>query len=246
MSAIRTIRYDAELGLMPVATTVLWLGCIAIGVGGLVLHYHRPTPPAKLPAPVETRVVHVDLTPLSPAPQIGSAAPAVADAAPAEPQPPAPPAAAIAPSAPPLIAVATPSPAISFAVPVEGPTRIVDAKEAVPLPRNTTPATQQAPSQAVAPQRPAAPQRLTFGQGEGAQPPPEYPREAAFAHEQGTVLIRFTVDEDGRVLDAQVAKPCPYAMLNRAALRAVRDTWRFAPGSVRSYEVPIEFQLVRH
>jgi protein TonB len=87
------------------------------------------------------------------------------------------------------------------------------------------------------------PQHLTFGQGEGAQPAPEYPREAVLARQQGTIVIRFTVGEDGRVQTAQAISPCPFPLLNQAAVRAVRETWRFRAGPTRSYEVSIQFQL---
>jgi protein TonB len=85
--------------------------------------------------------------------------------------------------------------------------------------------------------------RLTFGEGEGRQPPPEYPRQAILARQQGTVGLRFTVGEDGRILSVEVTLPSRWPLLNQAAERAVRDTWRFNPGPRRIYEVPIEFDL---
>ena len=93
---------------------------------------------------------------------------------------------------------------------------------------------------------PPTAQRLTYGQGEGRQPAPEYPREAAMAHQQGTIVVRFTVGEDGHVQNAQAITPCPYALLNQAAVRAVRENWRFRTGPVRTFEVSIEFQLKQH
>jgi periplasmic protein TonB len=122
------------------------------------------------------------------------------------------------PPAPALTPILAPSPAIAFAKPVEAPPR---------------------PTQVVAPQV----QRLTYGVGEGLQPDPDYPSEAAMNHQQGTVVVRFTVNTDGRVESAQAATPCPWPLLNQAAVRAVRETWRFEPGSVRVYEVAIQFEL---
>jgi TonB family protein len=92
---------------------------------------------------------------------------------------------------------------------------------------------------------PAAPLRLTFGQGEGRQPAPDYPREAALAGEEGTVVARFDVDENGRVKDAEVMVPCPWPLLNQSVLRTIRHDWRFSPGPPRSYEVPIDFRINR-
>jgi TonB family protein len=127
---------------------------------------------------------------------------------------------------PELPAVAAPSPAIAFAEPVNAPVHVVTAPRIV-----TT--------------RPAIIQ-LTFGEGEGAQPPPEYPPEAVINGQEGTVIVRLTVDQDGRVTDAVAISPCPWPLLNNAAVRAVRTTWRFQSGPVRSYEVSIQFQLNRH
>jgi protein TonB len=125
------------------------------------------------------------------------------------------------PPAPPVIAA--PNPAIAFAEPVDAPVHAVEA-----------PASQQSVI------------RLTYGQGEGQQPPPEYPPEAVRAGQEGTVVVRMTVAEDGRVTEAQAISPCPWPVLNSAAVRAVRSTWRFGKGPVRSYEVSIQFQLNRH
>jgi protein TonB len=145
--------------------------------------------------------------------------------------PPAPPA---PPEALPPTAVAAPSPSIAFAVPVEGPTRIVDAKLAVPV--------------AARPPLPVAPpvRHLTFGVGEGRQPDPEYPHDAVLAHEEGTVVVRFKVGQDGRVLSAVVTQPSRWPLLNQAALRAVRDEWRLSPGKAGTYDIPIQFVLTRN
>jgi len=111
-----------------------------------------------------------------------------------------------------------PSPAIAFAAPVEAPVR----PEAV---------------------RASNPVRLTFGEGEARQPAPEYPIEAALARQQGTVVVLFTVGEDGRVTNAAASSPSPWPMLNQSALRTIRQSWRFPAGHVRSYEVAIQFVL---
>jgi len=148
-------------------------------------------------------------------------APTVEETPPSGPPPPA------VMSAPPeQPVVAAPSPAVAFAEPVNAP---VHAAETPPV-VSTQPTIIQ----------------LTFGEGEGQQPPPEYPPEAVLAGQEGTVVVRMTVGEDGRVSDASARSPCPWPLLNSAAVRAVRSTWRFRPGPVRSYEVSIQFQLNRH
>ena len=103
-----------------------------------------------------------------------------------------------------------------------GPVRIAPAGQAAPI---------------------SAPIRLTFGVGEGRQPPPEYPREAVLAQQEGTVVVVFTVGTNGRVTDAVATSPSPWEILNQAALRKIRQTWRFSQGPVRSYQVTIQFQL---
>ena len=130
--------------------------------------------------------------------------------------------------APPPIAVAEPSAAIAFAVPVEGPTRIVPLDQA---------------GYGKASAGASAVQRLTFGQGEGRQPSPDYPAQAIQLHQEGTVVVRLAVAESGQVSSAEAIQSCPWPMLNEAALRAVRQQWRFPPGGLRVYDFAIHFQI---
>jgi protein TonB len=126
--------------------------------------------------------------------------------------------------APQLTAAALPSPAIAFAKVVEGPTTMVAARYAAPASGPPV-------------------QRLVFGFGLGQQPRPDYPREAALAHEEGVVLVRLSVDESGAVTSASAVGPSPFSLLNQSAVRTIRDEWRFPPGPPRLYEVSIIFQL---
>lgn len=235
-------EHDAQApDILPIATLVIWLGCLAVGIGGFVLRYPRPSPPATPLAPVQAQLLKVEITkqPLA-APD---AEPPVAppDATLPEPPPPMPTEPKVAPAAPPLVAVARPNPAIPFALPVESPARTVAPKEAAPV--QPAQKVARAPvAQPVAPP-PDTPRRLVFGEGEGRQPAPEYPREAVIARQQGTVGLRFSVDADGRVTNVEVRSPCHAPLLNQAAVRAVRETWRFAPGPPRTFDVSIEFDL---
>jgi protein TonB len=90
-----------------------------------------------------------------------------------------------------------------------------------------------------------APQQLTYGQGEGRQPAPEYPYRARREGQEGVVKVRFSVGDDGRVLSAEAASPSPWPILNESAVRVVRERWRFRAGPLRNYEVAIRFQLSR-
>jgi protein TonB len=185
--------------------------------------------------PVQAQLIKADIAKASePQPEVG----AVSDPSqtpqqsPATPSPPteAPPISV--PSAPPLAAIAVPSPSIAFAQPVE----------AAPHPARRPPASTPVK---VAPPSPSAPRQLTYGEGEGDQPSPEYPLEAQLARQEGTVVVRFTVGPNGRVQKAEASAPSPWPLLNQSAVRAVRETWsrpparRLQPGI---YEVPIEFK----
>jgi TonB family protein len=215
----------AEATLIQVFTLVLWLTCLAVGVLGLRLEHRLTAPPpapVKGPPPVQAELIDVDVTA---APMLAS------DELPAAPQEPLP-ADAPPPDIPPLPEVAAPSSAIAFALPVEGPVRIVAAA--------------RASAHAPPSDRPVV-ERLVFGQGSaGAQPEPNYPDAARDANEQGVVEIEFTVGPDGRVVAAHVEKASPWAVLNEAALSVVRDRWRNPKWSTaHPYLVPIRFQLTQ-
>jgi TonB family protein len=104
------------------------------------------------------------------------------------------------------------------------PTPAIPFARPVPRPANTVAARQAAPASSEPPV-----QRLTFGSGAGRQ--------------EGVVLVRFRVDENGSVSSAHVVERCPFSLLNQSAARTIRDEWRFPPGPVRVYEVSITFQL---
>lgn len=218
-----------EVSFTTVFTLILWLGCVVIGALGYAVPYARPQPPAQNPPPVEAEVLSVELTndPLPP--------PDVAPPPPDLSQPPPLLAAIVPPIAPPLTAVAEPVPAIAFALPVDGPVRIVEAKEATYV--------QQASPVVAAPFSAPPVQAITYGQGEGKQPAPQYPARAMREGQEGSVGVRFSVGEDGRVLAAEASAPSPWPLLNESALRAVRERWRFRPGALRIYEVSIRFEL---
>lgn len=246
--------------LLACATLAIWVLCAVAGTVGLFVSY--PRPPAAL-LELHTELVQVDL-PKDPAPPpppkplpSPEPQPATPDAAP--PTPAALPPLAL-PDAPAVTPVAAPSAAIAFAVPVEGLTRIVDVSQAAhggPMNGTTTlagggtggAAPPPTPAPAIIAPAIAAPPavaHLTLGVGEGRQPPPEYPREALLARQEGNVVLRFQVDETGRVASIQVITPSRWPLLNQAATRAVHDTWHFSPGPVRIFEVPIQFQLARN
>jgi protein TonB len=81
-------------------------------------------------------------------------------------------------------------------------------------------------------------------------PPPRYPEKARLRKQEGTVLLDVRISTDGTSEDVRVLSSSGYALLDRAALEAVRQ-WRFVPAKRGSQlieanvEVPIKFQIQR-
>lgn len=212
--------------IVPVFTFVLWVSFATVGGLGLILPYVRPQAPKAAPVPTNVEMLNVELSndPLpdnTPLPLNALASPP-------------PPDAVAQPNLPQPMAVAEPSAAVAFALPVDGATQIVPAAQAAysrarvaPVPVSATPAVQ----------------RLTYGAGAGRQPAPDYPLRAQDQGQQGVVDVRFTVGENGRVAAAETANPSPWPLLNESALRTVRNRWRFPAGPMRVYQVAIRFEL---
>ncbi len=216
---------DDGTPLSAVATLVLWVVCCAFGAAGLLLPYARPQPAKTVPPPVQIEKIEVELDPAAPA--VASSSPRAALMQPPASLP------LSAPPAAPALAATEPIPSLAFAVPVEGAIRLVDAATA-------SLGLQAAPKTAVAS---TTVQSLVFGQGEGRQPAPVYPARATRLGQEGTVLVRLSVDTDGRVTRADVSEPCTWPLLNEAAVQTVRERWNFPRGPQRLYEVAIRFRL---
>ncbi|MEO6264247.1 MAG: TonB family protein [Luteimonas sp.] len=77
---------------------------------------------------------------------------------------------------------------------------------------------------------------------------PAYPPEALRVREEGSVLVRATIDAGGAPTNVEIARRSGSRELDRAALDAVRQ-WRFQPAIksgkavTATVEVPIEFKL---
>jgi protein TonB len=71
---------------------------------------------------------------------------------------------------------------------------------------------------------------------------PVYPAAAKRQGQQGRVVVQFTVDERGNVVDARVTGPSPYPLLNQEALRTIRR-FKAKPGVRATTSQPIIFQL---
>ena len=216
------------ISLTSVFTACVWIACIIVGVIGIIIPYAMPQPAKPQVAAIQAEILDVALTtdPVAadntPPPTANTITPPPA----AQPLTP--------PSAPALIPVAEPNPAIAFELPVAGPTRLVEAKNASYSAPTTTPVNENA-LPVITP--------LVYGRGEGKQPAPQYPARALSEGQEGTVRVQFTVGADGRPLAAEVVSQSPWPLLNEAALKVIRERWRFATGGVRRYEVPIHFRI---
>lgn len=128
-----------------------------------------------------------------------------------------------------VLAAADPS-SVNFPVPVQGAIAVKEARLATPPPPNLK-----------APPRPTQfdPNAMTSG----TFPDPPYPGAAQRNRYQGTVVIEFTVDASGTVTNANIQKSSGFAMLDDAALKTVKERWRFPPGPIRYYYKPFVFQL---
>jgi TonB family protein len=229
LAAVQANPAARDTSLVQVTTLVLWSACALGGALGLWLHYAAPTLPQPAPEAVVVEKLNVELAPPTLTPIESSPAPA-SDLPP-------PPAALAAAPVPAAVPVAEPSSAIAFAIPVEGPVRIVAADQAAHT-RYAAPANAVGTGTAA-----PAVQTLVFGQGEGRQPAPEYPPRALNAGQEGAVVVRLLVGANGRVEQAEAVQPSAWPLLNDAAVRTVRAYWRFSRGAVRAYEVVIRFQL---
>jgi protein TonB len=218
-----------SVSFVSLVTLVLWCGLIAAGALGFVLAPAPPMVTSPAPPPVQAEWLNVELT----------SDPVVIPetSAPPPSEPPPMPELLTEPPVATLTAVAAPDALVSFALPVEGPVRIVETARA----SFAKPAADAPPVVAA---RPVV-QALTFGEGDGRQKAPEYPRLARRERQEGAPRVRFTVGQNGRVLEAALSSPSPWPLLNEAALKVIREHWQFRPGAVRAYEVTIRFEMNR-
>jgi TonB family protein len=234
-----------EIGLMPIITLVVWTGFVAVGVlGQNVLLRTTASRPTKAP-PADVQLIDVAISSLPIVRSDISSAIAAPPDMPAEPQPPQPPAIETPPAlpaAPPLVDLSPPPTLIGllprpneFSKPTSKPVAVATTAAAVPPMRTGAQAAPNAPSI----------QHMIYGQGAAVQPAPEYPPECVMARQEGTVVVRFHIDQLGRVSNVQVETPSRWPLLNQAAARSVRQTWSFPPGTPGDFDVSIEYKLTQ-
>ncbi|MCU0782428.1 MAG: energy transducer TonB [Akkermansiaceae bacterium] len=231
-------------------TLAAWLSAGTLATVGLVMPEWVGRP--KLPEAPVTQVVWVepDLHPSPPGPEpaAADAEATVSDALPAPaPEPlPAPPEMPEMVDTPPLPDLPelppepprAASPGTSAAAPVARPRPAVGGN------RPSGPARSSAPGSAASGANQGGGGEMSMASriSAGRMPGPSYPSESRRKGQTGTVVVEFTVGNNGRVMAARAVSPSPWPLLNEAAVRAVRS-WRFPPGPVMTLRRPIDFQL---
>ena len=226
----RTLQAADRNWLLPILTFVVWAAMVVAAAIGIALPYERFKAASKPPEPMAAVMLDIELVPDRPPMVLPRSAPPPPNAPPPVPK------LAPLPVSPPVVPVVAATPAIAFAVPIDAPAPVVE-------PAVTERAFTDAPVVAQPAITQAVPQPLIFGQGEGRQPAPDYPRQALRTGQEGVVVVQFTVSENGLVLKAGATIPSPWPLLNEAAVRVVKSRWRFAPGALREYQVSIRFEL---
>ena len=79
-------------------------------------------------------------------------------------------------------------------------------------------------------------------------PPPDYPRMSKRLGEQGRVVVKVLIGEDGQPQKAELLTSSGFERLDKSAMEAAMR-WRYVPGKrggvaeAMWYQVPIQFTL---
>jgi protein TonB len=85
---------------------------------------------------------------------------------------------------------------------------------------------------------------VLFGSaGTGRFPLPPYPSEARRRGIEGNVMLRVEVSERGQPNLPRIESSSGSSSLDRAAVDWIRARWRWEPGPVRHYRIPICYQI---
>ncbi len=137
---------------------------------------------------------------------------------------------------------------VAFAVPVEGPVRLVAAKYAVPPPAKLKPV-QGPPANNGKPGGgsgnvvgDAVAFEPTLGDG-GVYPRPTYPLWANRAGLEGDIMLEVRVSASGVPVFVTVANSTAARSLDDYTIQWLKKRWRFPAGSERRYLVPFTYKL---
>ena len=142
--------------------------------------------------------------------------------------------------------VASPEPPAVLSAPTAAPTApaVPAAAPASPPPPAPTP-----PPAAPAPPPPPAKVELPSSKADYLHnPPPDYPRMSKRLGEQGRVVVKVLIGEDGRAQKVELLTTSGFERLDKSAMEAAMR-WRYVPGKrggvaeAMWYQVPIQFTL---
>jgi len=73
---------------------------------------------------------------------------------------------------------------------------------------------------------------------------PDYPRGAERRGIEGMVRLSYSIDAEGRVINAEIVESTPAGIFDRAALSAI-EAWRYAPAAAQTdgHTRELEFRL---
>lgn len=161
---------------------------------------------------------------------------------PLKPVPLTPPPKILQPVLTPALPVASPEPPAVLSAPTAAPTApAVQAAPPAPPP----------PAPPPAPPAPVAPPKVELPSSKADylhNPPPDYPRMSKRLGEQGRVVLKVLIGEDGQPQKAELQTSSGFERLDKSALEVVMR-WRYVPGKrggvaeAMWYQVPIQFTL---
>ena len=141
---------------------------------------------------------------------------------------------------------ATPEPPAVLAAPTAAPTA-----PAVPAAPPAPPPPPAPPAPAPAPPAPPPPAKVELPSSKADylhNPPPDYPRMSKRLGEQGKVVVKVLIGEDGRAQKVELLTTSGFERLDKSAMEAAMR-WRYVPGKrggvaeAMWYQVPIQFTL---
>jgi periplasmic protein TonB len=150
------------------------------------------------------------------------------------------------PTTPQTLAPATPEPPAVLAAPTAAPTApAVQAAAPAPPPPPAPPA----PAPVTPAPPPPAKVELPSSKADYLHnPPPDYPRMSKRLGEQGKVVVKVLIGEDGRAQKVELLTTSGFERLDKSAMEAAMR-WRYVPGKrggvaeAMWYQVPIQFTL---
>lgn len=222
-----TPRMDRRIPIVIAVVGLHVLGLWALQAGLLRRAVELVVPVSVLSEVIEPPQPQVTPTPSQPQPR-----PAPVPKAAPHPRPTALP-------APQPVAMATPTPE-----PL-APTGVVEPQPPAP------PVTAIAAAEPAAPPAPPAPPKIELPSSSAEylnNPKPAYPRLSKSLNEQGKVVVRVFIDENGVATKAEIRTSSGYERLDQAALQTVLK-WRYVPGKRAGvvegmwFNVPVNFVL---